>query len=50
LGTGYIRSGTQLLRNWVRSNMSRVGAKHVQEMSLKSGLGAEYVWLTREKG
>jgi hypothetical protein len=29
--------------------MSGLGAGHVQEMPLESGLGAGYVWLTREK-
>jgi hypothetical protein len=38
-----------MLRNWVRSNMFGLGAEHVWEMPLKSGLEAGYVWLTREK-
>jgi hypothetical protein len=29
--------------------MSRLGAGHILEMSLKSGLEARYAWLTREK-
>jgi hypothetical protein len=29
--------------------MSGLGARHVQEMPLESGLEVEYVWLTREK-
>jgi hypothetical protein len=29
--------------------MSRLGAGHVQEMPLESGLEAGYAWLTREK-
>jgi hypothetical protein len=29
--------------------MSRLGAGHVWEMPLESGLGARYIWLTREK-
>jgi hypothetical protein len=29
--------------------MSGLRAGHVREMPLESGLGAEYVWLTREK-
>jgi hypothetical protein len=29
--------------------MSGLGAGHVQEISLESGLGAGYIWLTREK-
>jgi hypothetical protein len=49
LGNEYVRSGTLLLRNWVRSDMPRLGAGHVQEMPPESGLGVGYVWLTREK-
>jgi hypothetical protein len=33
----------------LRSDMSRLGVGHVREMSLESGLEAEYAWLTREK-
>jgi hypothetical protein len=29
--------------------MSRLGAGHVREMPLESGLEAGYAWLTREK-
>jgi hypothetical protein len=29
--------------------MSGLGGRHVWEMPLESGLGAGYVWLTREK-
>jgi hypothetical protein len=29
--------------------MSGLGAGHVQEMPLESGLGAGYVWLTQKK-
>jgi hypothetical protein len=29
--------------------MFRLGAGHVREIPLESGLGAEYVWLTRKK-
>jgi hypothetical protein len=29
--------------------MSGLGAEHVQEMPLKSGIEAGYAWLTREK-
>jgi hypothetical protein len=49
LGTGYVRSGTKLLRNWVSSDVPGLGAGHVWEMPLESNLGAEYVWLTWEK-
>jgi hypothetical protein len=38
-----------LLRNWVRSDMSGLGAGHVQEMPLESSLEAGYAWLTRDK-
>jgi hypothetical protein len=30
--------------------MSGLGARHVWEMPLKSGLGVEYAWLTWKKG
>jgi hypothetical protein len=40
LWTGYIRSGTYSLRNWVRSGISRLGAGHVREMPLEPDLGA----------
>jgi hypothetical protein len=49
LGIGYVRSETSSLRNWVRSDMSRLGAGHVQKMPLESGIEAEYVWLTQKK-
>jgi hypothetical protein len=49
LRIGYVRSGTQSLRNLVRLNMSALGAGHVREVPLKSGLEAEYAWLTWEK-
>jgi hypothetical protein len=29
--------------------MSELGAEHVWEMHLESGLGVRYVWLTQEK-
>jgi hypothetical protein len=29
--------------------MSGLGARHVQEMPLESGLEARYAWLTRDK-
>jgi hypothetical protein len=29
--------------------MSRLGAGHVQEMPLESGIEARYAWLTRDK-
>jgi hypothetical protein len=38
-----------LLRNRVRSDMSGLGARHVQKMPLESDLEAGYVWLTQEK-
>jgi hypothetical protein len=37
------------MRNWVRSDMSGLGAGHVQKIPLKSGLEAGYAWLTQEK-
>jgi hypothetical protein len=49
LGTVYVRSGTYLLRNWVRSDMSELGPGHVQEMPLESNVEAGYAWLTRDK-
>jgi hypothetical protein len=38
-----------MLRNWVRLDMSGLGAGHVREMTLKSGLEAGYDWLSWEK-
>jgi hypothetical protein len=35
--------------NWVRSDMSGLGARHVQEIPLESGLEVGYAWLTRDK-
>jgi hypothetical protein len=37
------------MRNWVRSDMSELGARHVREMPLESGLDVGYAWLTQEK-
>jgi hypothetical protein len=37
------------MRNWVRSDMSGLGAGHVWEMPLESDVEAGYDWLTHEK-
>jgi hypothetical protein len=38
-----------LLRNYVRSDMSKLGAKNIWEMPLESGLEVRYTWLTSDK-
>jgi hypothetical protein len=38
-----------VLRNWVRSDMPELGAGHVREIPLKSGLEVGYAWLTQKK-
>jgi hypothetical protein len=37
------------MRNWVRSDMSGLGAGHAREMPLESSLEVRYAWLTQEK-
>jgi hypothetical protein len=49
LGTRYVRSGTWLQRNCVRSDMSGLGARHVRDMPLESDLEPGYAWLTQDK-